>query len=261
MTAVREPAVAGTFYPGDPSELATAVDALLAGASALRFPGPPIALVCPHAGYVYSGPVAASAYALLAEGVVRRVAILGPAHFVPLRGCAAPAAEAWRTPLGEVRVDGELRDAVAGRGVAVDDEPHEQEHSIEVQLPFLQRALPDGFTVLPVVVGSSEAGEVADVIDLVLAHALVVVSSDLSHYHDRETARRLDRRTADAILARDPGAIGAEDACGAFALRGIVEHARRRELEIELLDLRTSADIAGDPRRVVGYGAFAFRSG
>ncbi len=251
---VRPPAAAGTFYPADPRELVPTVDAMLASA---RGDGEtPVAVVAPHAGYVYSGPIAASAYALLRGTEVERVAILGPAHFVPLRGCAVPASEAWATPLGEVAIDAGLREVAE---VAVEDEPFGPEHSLEVHLPFLQRVLPKGFSVLPVAVGACPPAEVADVIGRLPSDAFVVVSTDLSHYHDDGTAKRLDRRTADAILALDPHAIGPEDACGAFALRGLVEHARRGELQAELLDLRTSADTAGDPRRVVGYGAFAFR--
>lgn len=252
--SVRAPAVAGTFYPADPRELASTVDAMLGEAEGDG--GPPLALVAPHAGYAYSGPVAGSAYGLLRGSRVRRVAILGPAHFVPLHGCAVPGVEAWATPLGEVPIDAELRDVA---DVAVDDGPHGPEHSIEVQLPFLQRVLPEGFSVLPVAVGACPPAEVAGVIGALPADALIVVSTDLSHYHDDATAKRLDRRTADAVLSLDPEAIGPEDACGAFALRGLVEHARRHRLEIELLDLRTSADTAGDPRRVVGYGAFVAR--
>lgn len=253
---VREPAVAGTFYPGSAAELSAAVDAMLASAGAGEA-GELVALVVPHAGYVYSGPIAASAYRLLRGSTVRRVAILGPAHFVPLRGCATPAADAWATPLGQVPIDSELRELA---GVPVEDGPHEPEHSIEVQLPFLQRLLPSGFSVLPLAVGACRPTEVADVLGAFPPDALVVVSTDLSHYHDDVTAKRLDRRTADAVLSSDPGAIGPDDACGAFPLRGLLEHARRRGLSVELLDLRNSADTAGDPRRVVGYGAFAFRA-
>jgi AmmeMemoRadiSam system protein B len=245
--------VAGTFYPADPRDLTAAVDGMLDAAKGEG--GLPTALVAPHAGYVYSGPVAASAYALLRGSEVRRVAILGPAHFVPLRACAVPASDRWETPLGEVEIDAELR---AVTGVAVDEVPFEPEHSLEVQLPFLQRVLPTGFSVLPVAVGACSPVEVADVIGRLAPDVFVVVSTDLSHYHDDGTAKRLDRRTADAVLALDPEAIGPEDACGAFALGGLVEHALRRGLTAELVDLRTSADTAGDPRRVVGYGAFAF---
>jgi AmmeMemoRadiSam system protein B len=256
---IRRPAAAGTFYPDRANVLAATVDALLDGATVAEPGAVPTALIVPHAGYVYSGPVAASAYALLRPVAdrVRRVAILGPAHFVPLHGLSVPVADAWRTPLGEVRVDAELRDLVAAFGASVDDLPHEPEHSLEVQVPFLQRIVGEELAVLPVAVGTATPGEVADVLALLPEEVFVVVSTDLSHYYDDATARRLDRRTADAVIARDPSAIGAGDACGAHALRGAVEHARRNDLEIELLDLRTSADTAGEPWRVVGYGAFA----
>jgi MEMO1 family protein len=211
----------------------------------------------PHAGYVFSGPVAATAYALVVP--VSRVVLFGPAHFVPLSGMAVPAAAAWATPLGEVAIDDELRDRAAARGVRVDDGPHESEHSIEVQLPFLQCAVGRRFSVLPVAVGATSPGDVADLIDALGEgpDRLVVVSTDLSHYFDAETARTLDRRTADAVVERDARSIRIRDACGVFALRGIVEHARRHDLPVRLLDLRNSADTAGDPWRVVGYGAFS----
>jgi MEMO1 family protein len=253
---VRPPAAAGTFYPGRADELAGAVDGLLEEAEPVEI-ALPRAIIVPHAGYPYSGPVAATGFALLRGSGIGRVAILGPAHFVWLRGSAVPAAYAWRTPLGDVPLDAELRETAAGLGALVDDAPHAPEHSLEVQLPFLQRALSHAFSILPVAVGRSAPGEVAELIAALLPTAFVVVSTDLSHYQDDATAKLLDRRTADAVLARDPDAIGAEDACGVFALRGIVELAGRDELDVRLLDLRTSADTAGDPSRVVGYGAFA----
>jgi AmmeMemoRadiSam system protein B len=211
------------------------------------------ALVAPHAGYVYSGPVAASAFALLPRAA--RVVLLGPSHFVPLTGLAVSGADAWATPLGEVPVAGDLRERALAAGAVVDDEPHAPDHALEVELPFLQRACPDALEVLPIAVGRTEPAVVAELIAAL--DALVVVSTDLSHYLDDSTAKRKDRATAEAVLARDPGGIGADAACGVFALRGLVEHARRADLEIELLDLRTSADTAGDPQSVVGYGAFA----
>jgi MEMO1 family protein len=255
---VRMPVAAGTFYPGDRGELAAVIGRLLADGAGPTIEGPvPAGVIVPHAGYRYSGPVAATAYALLRP--VPRVLLLGPAHFAPLSGCAVPAAAAWATPLGEVPIDPELRDEAVASGAVVDDEPHQPEHSLEVQLPFLQTVMHDGFTVLPVAAGECAPGAVASLIETLgkLADRLVVVSTDLSHYHDAATARRLDRRTADAVLTRDVGAIGPGDACGVFALRGAVEYARRNDLEIRLLDLRNSADTAGDPSRVVGYGAFA----
>lgn len=260
-TRERRPAVAGTFYPSDPEELAAAVDALLASAHPSESVGVPAALVVPHAGYVYSGPVAATAYALVRGADVRRVALFGPAHYAPLRGAAVSTARAWRTPLGAVPLDEELRELVVAAGAVSDEAPHVPEHSLEVQVPFLQRLAGEGFRICPVVVGVSRPAQTAGLMAAVLPHALVVVSTDLSHYHDDATAKRLDRRTAELVLARDAEGIGLDDACGAFALRGIVELARREDLAVHLLDLRTSADTAGDPWRVVGYGAFALTRG
>jgi AmmeMemoRadiSam system protein B len=253
----RRPAVAGTFYPSDPGELAAAVDALLASARPPEGLGEPVALIVPHAGYAYSGPVAATGYALLREARVTRVALFGPAHFAPLRGAAVSTTRAWRTPLGPVPLDEELRELLVAAGAVADEVPHLPEHSLEVQVPFLQRLLGEGLRICPVLVGVSRPTQTAELMAAALPHALVVVSTDLSHYHDDATAKRLDRRTAETVLARDAEGIGLEDACGVFALRGIVELARREDLQVHLLDLRTSADTAGDPWRVVGYGAFA----
>jgi hypothetical protein len=258
---VRTPAVAGTFYPARPRELEQMVDDLLAGAPIPNEASLPSALVVPHAGYVYSGPVAATAYARLSNAAasISRVVAFGPVHYIPIRGAVVPAAEAWATPLGQVPIDAVLSERAVARGAAVDDRPHAPEHALEVQLPFLQRVLGEGFTFLPVAVSELPARAAADLIGEFLGEAgtLVLVSSDLSHYHDLASARRLDRRTADTILARDSSALSGEDACGFYPLRGLVELARRKNLSVELLDLRTSGDTAGDPERVVGYGAFA----
>lgn len=258
---VRSPAVAGAFYPARPAELERMVDDLLAAAPITQAAPPPVALVVPHAGYVYSGPVAATAYARLSgkAASISRVVAFGPVHYVPVRGAAVPAAGAWATPLGDVPIDDALRERAVRHGARVDDRPHAPEHALEVQLPFLQRVLGEGFTFLPVAVSEQSASETADLIDAFFGEAgtLVLVSTDLSHYHGVETARRLDRQTAQNVVARKASALGEGDACGIFALRGLVELARRKSLAIELLDLRTSADTAGDPQRVVGYGAFA----
>jgi len=251
---IRQPTVAGLFYPEDPSELAGAVDALLDQADSEPAPGLR-GLVAPHAGYVYSGPVAATAFALAPR--TARVVLLGPSHFVPLDGIAVSGAEAWATPLGKVPVADDMRRAALEAGAVVDDAPHARDHALEVELPFLQRACQDGLEVLPVALGRTRSEEVAALIEAL--DALVVVSTDLSHYLDDATARKVDGETAEAVVRRDPGAIGDDAACGAFALRGLVEHARRRDLEVELLDLGTSADTGGGPERVVGYGAFAVR--
>jgi AmmeMemoRadiSam system protein B len=216
--------------------------------------------VVPHAAYQYSGQVAATAYALLQDvASIRHVVLLGPAHFVFLTGCAVSGADAWTTPLGAVACDAPLRLLVTEKGASTSDAVHEGEHALEVQVPFLQRILEPGFAILPVAVGRTDPAEVAELISALSAEpdTMVVVSTDLSHYHDEETAKRLDRETARAVVDRDPWGIGEEAACGVFALRAIVEHARRNELGVRLLDLRTSADVAGDRARVVGYGAFA----
>lgn len=260
--AVRPAAVAGTFYPADPAVLRHTLEAALAGASGGPGPGPaPKALIAPHAGYVYSGPVAASAYArvLAMRGVVERVVILGPAHTVPLASVATSSAATFATPLGPVAVDTATCDRLVEGGLAiVSDRAHAAEHSIEVQLPFLQVALGD-VLVVPLVVGQVASSTVADVLDAVWGgqETLVVVSTDLSHYHDHRRATALDRQTAAAILAKKPEALDHGDACGLFPLRGLLTAAARRDLDVELLQLATSADTAGGPDRVVGYGAFA----
>ncbi|MGZ8581836.1 MAG: AmmeMemoRadiSam system protein B [Actinomycetota bacterium] len=257
--AMRTAVAAGAFYPGERAPLIRTVDRLL-GATRQWTGTRPWGIVVPHAGYRYSGPVAASAYAAVLSGreAIARIVVIGPAHFVPLAGCAVPSAGAWRTPLGDASIDVELREVAIRAGCGVDDGPHTSEHSLEVQLPFLQRVLGKRLRFLPVAIGQAPADDVAAVLSDLAGHAdLVVVSTDLSHYHDVVTARLRDRRTADAVQALDADAIGPSDACGVFALRGAVSFARRAGMSIRLLDLRTSGDTAGDPDRVVGYGAFA----
>jgi hypothetical protein len=258
----RKPAVAGTFYPRDSEQLARTVGSLLAAADAADAParaGALRALVVPHAGYRYSGPFAASAYALLRGRGVDRVVLIGPAHFVPLAGCVVPQADVWLTPLGPLPVDEKgRRIALDVAGVYADDAPHLPEHALEVQLPFLQRLLAGPPPVLPVAVHSPPE-LVADLLDAVVTSpsTLVVTSTDLSHYQPDELARRQDARTARAIRSLDAGAINDTDACGAHALRGLLAWARRRGWALEQVALGTSGDTAGDRSRVVGYGAFA----
>ena len=247
---IRPAAAAGSFYPADPNELAATVDRLLDAVPMVAGPRP-AALIVPHAGYRYSGPIAASGYAVLrrAAADLRRVLLLGPAHFVPLSGMAQSDADAWVTPLGEVPVE-------RASGLTGSAEAHAREHALEVQLPFLQRALPDA-VAMPLAVGTSQPEEVADEIArLASSDTLIVVSTDLSHYQDADTARRLDRRTADAIVRADPAAIQPADDCGASPLRGLLAWCARHAYQITELDLRTSADTAGSRLRVVGYGAF-----
>lgn len=218
------------------------------------------AIIAPHAGYAYSGPTAAHAYRLLESrrDSISRVVLLGPAHRVYLDGMAVPSVDAFTTPLGDVVIDpdGVCR-AAALPGVRVSDEAHDFEHSLEVHLPFLQTVLED-FRLVPVVVGICPAEEVEAVLDELWGgdETLIVVSSDLSHFHDYANARAIDARTTNRIEGRDATLHG-EDACGAYALNGLMLAARARDLEVRTLDLRNSGDTAGDKRRVVGYGAYA----
>jgi AmmeMemoRadiSam system protein B len=206
--------------------------------------------------------VAASAYARIAgrRSAVTRVVLLGPNHRVPLRAVALPAADALATPLGVVPVDVDAREALAARpGVVVDERPHADEHSLEVQLPFLQVVLGDDWTVVPLLVGQVSDEEVADLLADLWGgpETLVVISTDLSHYHDHRTAQGLDADTAAAVVAGRWRDVVPDRACGAHPLRGLLLEVGRRGLPVELLDLRTSGDTAGDRNRVVGYGAFA----
>ena len=257
----RRPAVAGMFYPADPDDLRRSIDAAFADAAS-PLPGSklPKALIVPHAGYVYSGPIAASAFRRIvpAHRRIERVVLLGPSHRVYLRGMAVPSVEAFDTPLGSVPIDEELRaEALSHPAVVLDDEPHMYEHSLEVEVPFLQSVL-DHFTLLPITVGETRTDEVAAVLDAIWggSETLIVVSTDLSHYHRYDDAVRLDAHTAAAIVAANPEAIGDHDACGARPLRGMLRAVADRNLTVEQLDLRNSGDTAGDPSRVVGYGAF-----
>ena len=262
---VRVPAVAGAFYPADRDELAAMVDGMLKealerGQRGIRVP--PKAIIAPHAGFVYSGPIAASAYARFTPSrhAVRRVVLLGPAHRVYVDGLAVPSAEGFATPLGMVPVD---RAAVARIAalpqVQVSDEAHVSEHSLEVHLPFLQRVL-ERFSLVPLVVGRASPPDVAEVLQALWGESdtVIVVSSDLSHYHDYEAARRLDTATARAIAAIDQEAVSDEGACGRAPIRGLLVEARRRGMTGSLLDLRNSGDTAGPRDRVVGYGSFLF---
>lgn len=261
---VRPAAVAGSFYPADPRRLEAEVRGHLAAADP---PGGarPKALVAPHAGYIYSGPVAGSAFRQLSpwRGAISRVVLLGPSHFVAFAGLALPSAPYFATPLGDVPVVANLASLLAAQSqVVVADLPHVREHALEVELPFLQIAL-ERFELVPLVVGECGPEEVAEVLERLWGgeETLIVVSSDLSHYCDYATAAALDRATADAIVALDVDGIAAGDACGRNPLRGLLLAARRRGLVASELDLRSSGDTAGgvDQRhRVVGYGAFAF---
>ncbi|MCK6434985.1 MAG: AmmeMemoRadiSam system protein B, partial [Aquabacterium sp.] len=268
MPSIRPAAVAGAFYPADAQTLREAVDRHLTHARAAsqrhRTTGqPPKVLIVPHAGYVYSGDVAARAYAELApwRDRIRRVVVLGPSHRVPLRGIAAPSATAFDTPLGRLPVDTEAMGQLDRlRPIVWSDEPHRLEHSIEVQLPFLQRVLGPQIALVPLVVGDAGREEVAGVLEHLWGgdETVIVISTDLSHYLPYNDARASDRSTVERILHLDTDLEG-DDACGAAPLNGALLAAFRHGLAPRLLDLRNSADTAGgDRHRVVGYAALVF---
>ncbi len=261
----RRAAVAGTFYPADPARLAAVVDGLLSRAAPVDAgAAPPIALVAPHAGFVYSGPVAATAYARLLpwRDAYDRVVLLAPAHRVAVVGLALSSADAFATPLGHVPIDGVTTAELLTRpGVTVHDGAHRDEHAVEVHLPFLQRVLEPGWRLVAGLVGAGPTPTVADALRHLWAApgTLVVVSTDLSHYHDLATARRLDAATAAAIVARDWEHLSSDRACGAAPVRAALLLARERGDEVVALDVRTSGDTAGPDDRVVGYGSFVVR--
>jgi AmmeMemoRadiSam system protein B len=257
---VRRPVFAGSFYPADPDELREEVRRHLGHAPADAVPdaAPPKAIIAPHAGYVYSGPVAGSAYARLRghEKTIERVVLLGPSHRVAFTGLALSDKAAFATPLGEIELDtGAASRLSALPQVQVLDEAHAEEHSLEVHLPFLQVVL-KSFKLVPIVVGDTDPEDVAEVLEALWngPETLIVVSSDLSHYNDWSTAREIDRRTAAAIAALRP--VGHQDACGRIPINGLLASARRHAMRVRALDLRNSGDTAGPRDRVVGYGAF-----
>jgi MEMO1 family protein len=259
----RPAAVAGLFYPSDARTLAREVDYLLGAVAPEGSVRAPKMLVVPHAGYVYSGSIAAQAYALLApwRGHIRRVIVLGPTHRVAVRGLALPDVSAFATPLGRVELDPDAPSRLSGLSqVRVNAEAHAQEHSLEVQLPFLQRVL-GTFTLVPLAVGEASAAQVAQVLERLWGgdETLVVISTDLSHYLSHAQAQARDRATVERILQLDP-ALDHAQACGATPLGGALLAARAHGLVPRLLDLRNSGDTAGDRDRVVGYCAMAFEA-
>ncbi len=265
MASVRPAAVAGLFYPGDAGQLRREISALLRAAAEAQPANAsatvPKAIIVPHAGYIYSAAIAASAYARLlpARRSIRRVVLLGPVHRVWVAGLALPGVDFFATPLGRVPIDSQAVE-ILHQLPQIETLPaaHRQEHSLEVHLPFLQAVL-DDFSLVPLAVGGASPEAVAEVLDLLWgsAETLIVISSDLSHYLPYRQAQHTDQATVDAILAFDTTLHG-EQACGAHPINGLLQTARRRGLQAELLDLRNSGDTAGDKDRVVGYAAIAF---
>jgi AmmeMemoRadiSam system protein B/AmmeMemoRadiSam system protein A len=263
MSAVQDwskpPGVAGMFYPADAAQCAAEVQTCLQAARPAAVSAK--ALIAPHAGYIYSGAVAASAYATIAprRGQISRVVLLGPNHRVAVRGMALSSARDWLTPLGSIPLDRGLLDRLAQLPeVEVSDAPLQQEHSLEVHLPFLQQVL-GPFALAPVLVGDASPDSVARLLREAWGgpETLIVISSDLSHYHDYATAQQLDGAAAQAIELMRPDLLKDDHACGNRALRGFMLEARRRDLRVTALDVRNSGDTAGDKSRVVGYGSFA----
>jgi MEMO1 family protein len=258
---VRPPAVAGSFYPSDPVQLRKQVMDLLADAEDSPNSRPK-ALIAPHAGYRYSGQVAATAFATLENDseTITRVVLVGPAHYVYLRGVAIPAADVFGTPLGPVPVDVEALNKIANLPfVRRADSPHTPEHGLEVELPFLQCVL-GNFQLVPLLVGDAAPQDIAALLRVLWggSETLIVVSSDLSHYHEYETARRLDLTTAMAIEHGDWQRVGPNQACGCLAITGLLIEAARHGFKASRLSLCNSGDTAGSRDRVVGYGAWLF---
>lgn len=269
MHTIRPAAVAGSFYPGHRQTLADNIQILLKQAAENSQPPinpdiastPPKAIVVPHAGYIYSGQTAAIAYNILARwhDKIKRVILLGPVHRVPVRGLALPDVDVFTTPLGEVKLDKAAIASVANmKQVVVSYPAHAQEHSLEVQLPFLQSVL-DDFEIVPLAVGDATPNEVAEVIEALWGgqETIIVVSSDLSHFLPYSVATEVDKSTVKNILNMQ-GALTHHQACGGTPVNGLILAAKKHHLHPTLLDLCNSGDTAGDKNRVVGYAAFTF---
>jgi AmmeMemoRadiSam system protein B len=251
--------VAGHFYARDPKRLRDEIQQFL-GAAAPFTGTRPKAVIAPHAGYIYSGKPAGAAFAAVKNSEFRRVVLVGPAHYVPFRGIALPEADAFETPLGRLSVDQEALAALNDLPcVRADDTPHAPEHALEVELPFLQTLRGD-FLLVPLLVGDARPEEVGEVLARLWGdeETLIVISSDLSHYHDYATAKRLDAATATAIEKGEWRTLGSQNACGFLPIAGFLREATPHGLKAQRLALCNSGDTAGDRARVVGYGAWAF---
>lgn len=258
MVLIRQPAVAGTFYPANPEVLHELLNTYLnAVKSTTKVPK---AIIVPHAGYIYSGEIAASAYARLKAGAdkIKRVVIVAPSHRVAFEGLAVSQTDFFNTPLGNIPIDTlAIQTLLTLPFVGYSDEAHEFEHSLEVQLPFLQTVLND-FKLVPIVTGDATAEQVSQALKLFYddAETVIVISSDLSHYHDYATAQRLDLETSHKIENLQYQQLSSNRACGFVGISGLLALAQKKSLHIQTIDLRNSGDTAGDKSRVVGYGAY-----
>ncbi|MCP3866540.1 MAG: AmmeMemoRadiSam system protein B [Gammaproteobacteria bacterium] len=261
MPIIRAPAVAGSFYPADPEEIRSQISAFISDGKPGRVPAPK-ALIAPHAGYVYSGPVAGSAYAQLEQVADRitRVVILAPAHRMAFSGVACSRADFFRTPLGDVAVDVDAMKLISDLPqINSIDQAFNGEHSIEVHLPFLQETLKH-FRIVPLLVSDASAQDVEQVLEKLWggSETLILISSDLSHYLDYESASAMDTETTRAIEALDHHKLDYHRACGRTPVSGLLLSARHHQLSAVTLDQRNSGDTAGPKTQVVGYGAYAF---
>lgn len=263
MTTIRPPAVAGMFYPAEPTRLQEMVQRFLQTAVTPLHPTPPPkAIIAPHAGYIYSGPIAGSAFHpwLGQMAGVQRIVLIGPAHTMAVRGVVGVSAHSFRTPLGNVSVDQASMERIRPLPfVTLDDEAHTREHGLEVMLPFLQTLAPH-CAIVPLLTGSTTGEEVAQLLESLWGgpETRILISSDLSHYYNYATARQLDAATAVAIEKLQPEMVGRESACGRLAIQGLLHLALSGGLHAQTADLRNSGDTAGTKDRVVGYGAFLF---
>lgn len=261
MGTIRQPCVAGYFYPSEQKTLANLVQNLLDNAKSLEIPVPK-AIIAPHAGYIYSGPIAATIYKTLLphKDTIKRVVLLGPAHRVGFNGIATTQVSDFATPLGLIPVDlASISNITNLPGVKILEQAYEMEHSLEVQLPFLQSVL-NSFSLVPCVVGNANPEDVANLLEHLWGgpETLIVISSDLSHYFDYATAHKLDEATSRAIVNLAPDQISDEQACGRLPVKGLLLAAAKLKLHAQVLDLRNSGDTAGDKSSVVGYGAYHF---
>ena len=259
MSQIRQPAVAGMFYPADKESLENDIQHYIEEAN-YEIDVIPKAIIVPHAGYIYSGPIAATAYKQIIpfKDKINRVVLLGPSHRVAFNGLAVPKSDIFNTPLGNITIDQESIRLISNLPqVSISEQAHREEHSLEVQLPFLQEILGD-FLLTPLVVGNANRHDVAEVIAKLWPdeHTLIVISTDLSHYHEYNEAKQIDQYTSNAIKNLKPDLIDYDNACGRNGLLGLMTVAEEKNLAIDVLDLRNSGDTAGDKNRVVGYGAY-----
>jgi len=263
MVNIRPPAVAGLFYPAENQALSALITEQLVDSS-LPTHKQPIAIIAPHAGYIYSGPIAATAFQTLQahRNTIKRVVIIGPSHRYYFHGLALSSADEFETPLGTVSIDKTAQELLLSTTDSkILDQAHQNEHCIEVQLPFLQSVLTD-FSIIPIVTGETSAESVTDVIELFTTdhESLIVISSDLSHYHDYHSAQQIDKLTSQSIITLDYNSIDSHQACGHTAINGLLLAAKKRMLTASILDQRNSADTAGNKDSVVGYGAYLFEA-